>query len=606
MRKTTGKTDIRDLVLSYQSAAGEQEGELQILKRKIFRTGTLRLVTVLASLILAYIFWSSAQAVAAVLLTGLLLFLSLLKRHDRLYARKNYAETKLRYLSGELNGIEYDFSAFDGAGHRNDPKHSFASDLDLFGDNSLFQAVNRTVTSFGTSALADAFLAPMDNSEQILKRQQAVRELNSKYATVLHFTVKGMITGKDRIDTNHFSASFSHTSSLHRSRFWNLSLYAVPAAYLAMAITVMAGAISPVYFGALWVATFALSAIPSKKVQRIAELFEQKTGVLRKYSALFEIIEREDLASAELAELQSRLKTPDGAASKAIGQLKSCYDCLELAFSYPILFVFNPLLMWNVRYAIKIEKWIDRHGQQIEPWFSALAQFDALASLAIFAHNHPEYTYPAIASQYTFEAKALGHPLIHRDKCVRNDVDMSRRPFFMVVTGANMAGKSTYLRTVGVNHTLACIGAPVCADEMTVFPSRLVTNLRTTDSLTGNESYFFAELKRLKMIIDRLREGETLLVILDEILKGTNSIDKQKGSLALVRQLISLNGCGIIATHDLVLGNLESEFPENVKNYSFEADINGDSLTFSYQIREGIARNMNATFLMRKMGIAAD
>jgi DNA mismatch repair ATPase MutS len=168
-----------------------------------------------------------------------------------------------------------------------------------------------------------------------------------------------------------------------------------------------------------------------------------------------------------------------------------------------------------------------------------------------------------------------------------------------------MAGKSTYLRTVGVNHILACIGAPVCADEMRVFPSKLVTNLRTADSLNNNESYFFAELKRLKMIIDRLHVGETLLIILDEILKGTNSIDKQKGSLALIKQLIALNSNGIIATHDLVLGILEKEFPANVKNYRFEAEIKDDNLIFSYKIQEGIAQNMNATFLMQKMGISA-
>jgi DNA mismatch repair ATPase MutS len=189
---------------------------------------------------------------------------------------------------------------------------------------------------------------------------------------------------------------------------------------------------------------------------------------------------------------------------------------------------------------------------------------------------------------------------------VKNDVNINKRPFFMVVTGANMAGKSTYLRTIGVNHTFACVGAPVCADEMTVFPSKLVTNLRTTDSLNDNESYFFAELKRLKMIIDRLHSGETLLIILDEILKGTNSMDKQKGSLSLIKQLISLNSNGIIATHDLVLGILEKEFPENVKNCRFEAEIKDDNLIFSYKIQEGIAQNMNATFLMRKMGINTD
>ena len=167
-----------------------------------------------------------------------------------------------------------------------------------------------------------------------------------------------------------------------------------------------------------------------------------------------------------------------------------------------------------------------------------------------------------------------------------------------------MAGKSTYLRTVGVNYLLACIGAPVCAERMEITPVRLVTSLRTSDSLNDNESYFFAELKRLKMIIDMLQHGEKLFVVLDEILKGTNSIDKQKGSAALVTQFMSLRTNGIIATHDLALGALSELFPDKIRNFCFEADITNGELTFSYKLRQGTAQNMNACFLMKKMGIA--
>jgi DNA mismatch repair ATPase MutS len=190
-----------------------------------------------------------------------------------------------------------------------------------------------------------------------------------------------------------------------------------------------------------------------------------------------------------------------------------------------------------------------------------------------------------------------------RDICVPNDIDMVKQPYFLVITGANMSGKSTYLRTVGVNYVLACTGLPVCADSFLFSPAKLFTSLRTSDSLNDNESYFLAELKRLKMIIDRLGSGEKLFIILDEILKGTNSVDKQKGSFALIQQFIRLHTCGIIATHDLMLGSLETEFPDNIKNYHFDADTKDDTLTFSYQIEEGIAQNMNACFLMKKMGI---
>ena len=242
---------------------------------------------------------------------------------------------------------------------------------------------------------------------------------------------------------------------------------------------------------------------------------------------------------------------------------------------------------------------------------------DALNSLATFAYNHPDYVYPAIyqtktdadthkssPSPFRLRAQALGHPLMNRDRCVRNDIDMAKRPFFIIITGANMAGKSTYLRTVGINYLLACIGAPVCARQMEICPARLITSLRTSDSLNDNESYFFAELKRLKLIIDKLQAGEELFIILDEILKGTNSMDKQKGSFALIKQFMTLQANGIIATHDLLLGTLIELFPDNIRNYCFEADITDNELTFSYRLRPGIAQNMNACFLMKKMGIA--
>ncbi|MDR0612896.1 MAG: hypothetical protein LBG45_05355, partial [Dysgonamonadaceae bacterium] len=377
--------NIQKLVASYQSAVEEQENELQILKQKIFRTGTLRLVVVLAVIVSVYVLWSNTMATVAILSAGVLFFLFLLKYHDKLYRRKNYAETKRRYLADELKALEYDFSAFDGAAYKTDHKHRFASDLDLFGENSLFQSVNRTVTSFGTNKLAETFLAPLENKEQILQQQQAVEELNDKHELVLHFIIKGMLTGKDNLAPKNFSASFSQISTFHKSRFWNLCVYIVPAIYLAMTVLAVIGVVPSVYFGALWAVTFTLSIIPSKRVQHIAELFEKKTDVLQKYSALFKIIEEGNFVSSELEELKSSLKSPYCTASKTIARLRYYYDCLGLSFSYPILFFFNPVLMWNVKYLIKIEKWIDENGKKIESWFSTLAKFDSLASLAIFA-----------------------------------------------------------------------------------------------------------------------------------------------------------------------------------------------------------------------------
>jgi DNA mismatch repair ATPase MutS len=325
--------------------------------------------------------------------------------------------------------------------------------------------------------------------------------------------------------------------------------------------------------------------------------------VLRVYSQLMEQVEKEPFCSDELASVQQRLVTREGKASRAIRRLSRIVGALDQRFSMAGLLL-NVLYLRDMRQAMALERWLKTHARHFEAWFEALAATDALCSLGGFAFNHPDYVYPDLAEGgFRMEGKALGHPLLHREKCVRNDVLLPRSPYFLVITGANMAGKSTYLRTVGVNFLLACMGLPVCADSLTVCPASLMTSLRTADSLTANESYFFAELKRLKTIIDRLHAGEELFIILDEVLKGTNSKDKQKGSLALVRQLIAQKTCGLIATHDLLLGTLEEEFPGEVENYCFEADISGDNLLFTYRLRKGIARNMNACFLMKKMGI---
>ena len=247
--------------------------------------------------------------------------------------------------------------------------------------------------------------------------------------------------------------------------------------------------------------------------------------------------------------------------------------------------ILNGLLFWELRQVMQIEKWKEVHSADLPRWIEAIGAIDAYCSLATFSYNHPDYIYPQITSQsFHLQAEALGHPLMDRNKCVRNGIDMEKRPFFIIITGANMAGKR--------------------AAKMEIFPARLVTSLRTSDSLTDNESYFFAELKRLKLIIDKLKAGEELFIILDEILKGTNSMDKQKGSFALIKQFMSMDANGIIATHDLLLGTLIDAFPQNIRNYCFEADITNNELTFSYQMRSGVAQNMNACFLMKKMGIA--
>lgn len=594
---------INEVKQYYTNTIDAQSAILSGIKKTIFRIGTIRLVIAVLCIILSYITWGDSGTVGAIITVSLILFLFFMNKHSKLYRKKVYTENLIKNAENELRGLDYDFSAYDGAPEKIDAEHSFSLDLDLFGERSFFQSINRTVTSFGKNTLADTLIYPLTEGSEIIKQQGAVKELSTKVDLLSHYRATGQMNEDNSLNTKSFSDSFDQPVQLLNSNLWKSLMYIVPAVYIAMAFMVGFDIISGTWFVLLYILSFGISAIPNSKVSSIKETFEQKSAILDTYAKLYRIVENEEFDSPELKSLQNNLLSDNNKASRCIAQLKSMYGCLEMAFAYPMLLLLNPVLLWNVRYAIAIEKWIEQHKNEIDIWFASLAKFDSLASCGIFAFNHPDYNYPTPKDKFVFDGKALAHPMIRRDVCVANDVSITHNPYFLVITGANMAGKSTYLRTIGINHTLACAGLPVCAQSLDFYPNRLVTNLRTADSLADNESYFFAELKRLKMIIDRLQSGEEVFIILDEILKGTNSEDKRKGSIALMKQLISLDGNGIIATHDLELGILEKEYPQSVKNYCFEADITDDHLSFTYKMRQGIAQNMNASFLMRKMGI---
>lgn len=596
---------INDVKKYYSNIIKTEGDTLSSLKKSIFQIGTLRLVIIIIAIIGVYFYWGTTSLVIGISIVSLVVFLALMQYHNKLFRKKSYAEQIVNDAENELKGINYDFSAFDGASEKINPEHSFSYDLDLFGNRSFFQSVNRTVTSFGKETLANIFINPLTNKADIVSRQEAIRELAANIDTLAHFRATAQTRDSDDLNSKDFFKFFNRFEPVLGNKVWKLLVFIVPTLYLLLGILTYMNIVSGTLFIPLYVLTFIISAIPSKKISAILGTFDTKSKVLKTYADLFEIIEDNtgNKHSEELKIIAGLLTTKNVKASKAIDKLQSLHNKLMMSEAYPILLFVNPVLLWNINYGMKVENWVEKYKNDIEQWFTALSLFDSLASLSIFAFNHPDYTYPQPMDQFVFKGSSLGHPLLHRDACVRNDINIFKTPYFLVITGANMAGKSTYLRTIGINHTLACIGAPVCANTLQFYPGKLVTNLRTADSLADNESYFFAELKRLKMIIDQLQDGEELFIILDEILKGTNSEDKQKGSLALIKQLISLKGNGIIATHDLALGSLENEYPDNIKNYRFEADINENHLSFTYKIREGIAQNMNASFLMKQMGI---
>lgn len=589
----------------HNKLANTSKEKAEKLKKSLLTNSLFRLIVFLIIAGGTYFVFVKSAWFAAVLLGSIIVFLLLLRRHATLSGAKERAETTRKIAEDELRAFQHDFSPFDGISERVNPAHDFSFDLDVFGNNSIAQIINRTSLKIGRQKLADMLENPLTDKdkEAIVARQRAVAELAGKEDFCLDFRVTSCLSGNIVSDIDEIKNKFAKKSVFRNRSLWRFLTISVPCIYMLFFILSAVGVVANYWFWTLYTATLVISVIPMKKANIILTTFDRKSNTLSAYSQLFAQVENTPFESDVLQDLQKKIMGTKP-ASQCIKQLASHIQNLNSAFAFPVLLIVNPLFLWNVLYAMKIESWLDKNGTKTHDWFSALAEFDALISLGTFTTNHPHFSFPKISDTFCFTATALGHPLIPREKCIKNNIHISRKPYFMIVTGANMAGKSTYLRAVGVNHVFASVGLPVYADNMTFVPGQLLTNLRTADSLVNSESYFFAELKRLKMIIERLESGKQgLFIILDEILKGTNSQDKQKGSLQLMRRLLKLGGNGIIATHDLALGELENEFPEEIKNFHFDAKIENDILSFNYKLQSGIATTMNASYLLKSMGI---
>jgi len=596
---------LKQIRQHYLTRLDNTQQSVEKVRRDIYYLGTVRLLIVIVAIVLFYFFHTQGIFVAGcIIFLGIVLFLLALQKWNRLQKRKYYLETSAVCDKNELEAMDYRFDAFDGAPERIQSIHPFGLDLDIFGNHSLFQSINRTTTAYGKQLLAGWFEKPELSPERIENRQQAIKELSNKPDFTHHFQVTGRMNQGNDSDEHEIEAFIAHPAYIRGKKWWTALRFAFPLLWCILILLLVVGIISPLQLSIVYIFLLFVSESQAKKINRLHAMIGKKVAILTAYSKLIKAVEQESFESETLVKLQSCYRKEGKPVSAIIAQLAQLAGELEQRSNLIVLLLFNPVFLWDIYKTMQIDRWKDCYGSQSIEWIKTLGECDAFVSLAIFAYNHPGYAFPELTADYfTLKGKNLGHPLMNRDICVRNNIDISKQSYFLVITGANMSGKSTYLRMVGVNFVLACVGAPVCADALCLSPAVLFTSLRTSDSLNDNESYFFAELKRLKMIIDRLEAGEKLFIILDEILKGTNSVDKQKGSLALVQQLIRLQSCGIIATHDLLLGNLEAEFPNHIKNYHFDADIIGDELTFSYQIKEGVAHNMNACFLMKKMGI---
>jgi len=528
-------------------------------------------------------------------------FIFLMKIHTKLSFQKQLTTALLKINENEISYLKREKIPFENGIEFNDFHHPYAYDLDIFGDHSLFQNLNRTATFIGKKTLANQLLHLLPN-EIILENQKAIDELKTKIDWRQDFLALATVSSESK---------YSYDSIIHWSSFKNNSLpkvlvllsFAMPALFFGVlfAYFITSKTILLSYLTYIFIANMIVLGQSIKRIKSEIAQADNVDKIIKQYGLLVEKIESEKFESKKLIELQQQLISKNIPASAHLKQLSELFSRMDTINNFVTATVFNGTFLFNLHVLKALLKWKEDYSHELENWIAIIGEFEALNSLANLAYNNPDFVFPEINSEYKIEFKNLSHPLLNPNSRVGNDTYFYPESY-VILTGSNMSGKSTFLRSLGVNMVLGGIGSVVCASEANIHPLPVLVSMRLSDSLADSESYFFAEIKRLKQIMDALEERPAF-VLLDEILRGTNSDDKRNGTIEVVKKIIAKNAIGAIATHDIEVCLTTNEFPNILKNQCFEVEIQNNELHFDYKLRNGICKNKSATFLMQKMGV---
>ncbi|HHS96034.1 MAG TPA: hypothetical protein ENJ45_05535, partial [Phaeodactylibacter sp.] len=520
--------------------------------------------------------------------------------HQHIQVLQKHYEVLAKINEQEAAAQEMEYAAFDSGAVFQNAGHPYSVDLDLFGAHSFYQYTCRAQTAIGKEELANMLLrvAP---KELLIRRQAAIADLRDRLDWRQHFQAYGAGASDDLRHVAFLEEWLAEQPFVKDDKMLLAAMYLMPL-WIALALYLS------VYF-IPWQLGLCFLLLPAwllkKTLKQVNEAHERTADaekMLSVYARLIAHIEQEEFSAPLLKDFHSRFVVDGGQASNAIRRLSYYIRQLNVRYN-PFAIILNVVMLWDLRWIRRLEIWKAAWRTQLPRWFDALRKVEALNSLATLWYNNPDWVMPEIVEGSTLVAVSLGHPLIDRHKRVCNDFQTPTKGHIKLVTGSNMAGKSTFLRTVGLNVVMAMCGSAVCATEMKLPPLQIYTSMRTQDDLHESASSFYAELKRLKRIIEAVETKNNVYFLLDEILKGTNSEDRHKGGKALIKQLIESGGAGIIATHDLELGKLEASYGGAIENLCMEVEVNGEDLVFDYRLKKGVSRSFNATLLMRRMGI---
>lgn len=587
------------------------QGKLHLLKNNLIKLrkkqhffGWARLALVVLTAVISYqLFYNTDYYGWIALITGLIAFIvlisadtdnnRLIRNINSLIAINNEEVTLLQHHFGErFDGLKF----LPGI-------HDYAADLDVFGKASLYQYINRCYTEQGRKALALDMLKPLPVNE-ILLRHEAIKELSGEVEWRQQLQAIAMRSPVTDVMQNRIETWIHNEDEIFTSPVWKIFLPVYAFLTVSSAIAALAGLFPIQIFTFLVLVYIIFSSALSRKPSMIYIQLNKITSQVEGLEQLVQWLENKEFRSTLLVQLQNDLKIENEKASIQIKQLKKILGRFDLRLNIFVFIILNGFFLWDVWQMRALNSWKKKNKILVSTWFFAVQQAEVLNSLGALHFNHPGWHFPKFEKEYFFiKATALGHPLLPQDQRVTSNFEMEGKGKIALVTGSNMAGKSTFLRSLGINVVLAQMGAPVCASSMQLSPVQLMSSMRIADNLAENTSTFYAELKKLQVIIEAVKQSKPVFILLDEILRGTNSFDRHIGSKALIRQLIKEQSLAVIATHDVELSQIVHE-NGSLENYHFDVQVDkDDELYFDYKLKPGICTNLNASILMKKIGI---
>ena len=596
IRKMLSKTDPRT---EYLRRIDERRASTTRLMQRFRKIGFIRLGFLAVGLILLW-FVVFAGLSSWWLVFPAVVFIALGRVQARITEARLRCERAARLYEQGLARLDDRWAGTGATGDRfSDPMHPYAQDLDLFGHGSLFELLSIARTDTGEETLARWLLTPAD-IDVVRARQEAVTELRPKLdlREDLALLGEGVPSGE----------SARGLSAWANEPYWNIAPWIRPAAIVISLFTIATlilwfAGYSPIPFVLVLIVRQVFLYRLRVPMQRVISEVDGPGNNLSLLSDILKRLEQERYTSALLIELRAALDVGGSPPSKQIARLNLLVELLDSRRNF-IFAPFASILLWPLQCALSIENWRQRSGPAVARWLDAVGELEALSSFASYSYEHPHDPFPeVIASSALFDATGIGHPLIPEQRNVRSDLRLGDEPAVFIVSGSNMSGKSTLMRTVGVNVVLALAGAPVRAVSLRLSPLQVGASIRIQDSLQAGASRFYAEIKRLRQIVELTNGERPVLFLLDEILHGTNSHDRQIGGERVVHGLIDRGAIGLITTHDLALARIADELGARAANVHFEDHLEDGQMRFDYRLRPGIVQHSNALELMRSVGL---